>query len=298
MSFTTALESQKIHRQASLRVINTAAGTQAIHRQLALLPLIRVVFGKPETRYRSHRTKILESILWEEREYDDVSKRDYSLESTDDYEECCPVRMQRTAPLGGLSRDGTLLQLYRDSRTVQRLYETACLPSVLNRPCRFVNQSLFNSVCVQKYTYMYAIVKDYNITQPYRVDYIRVKSACSCQIIDSDNLDFEISYDSIPDDFLRHSLKGLGTSLCTQTPNFNNSLHLKTHMPQEPGVEEVIVDFESATWGEVRKALSSIHVHGCAFHWTQAVYCRMSEIGLQTAYRDHEETERVDELHK
>lgn len=105
--------------------------------------------------------------------------------------------MQRTAPLGGLSRDGTLLQLYRDSRTVQRLYETACLPSVLNRPCRFVNQSLFNSVCVQKYTYMYAIVKDYNITQPYRVDYIRVKSACSCQIIGKQTYGFSITNEDV-----------------------------------------------------------------------------------------------------
>ena len=97
--------------------------------------------------------------------------------------DCCPTETRRIAPRGGLSREGRLLQLYYDSRTIQRFYETICLPDIVNRPCNFIDESIRpRSKCVQEYTYMYAIAKDYNTTQPYRVDYMRMKSGCSCKI--------------------------------------------------------------------------------------------------------------------
>ena len=96
--------------------------------------------------------------------------------------ECCPSITQGIAPLGGISKEGTLLQLFRDSNTIQKFYETTCAPHVLGEPCRFIDHTVWQSRCEQKYTYMYAIVKDFNVTQPYRIDYMKVKSACTCTI--------------------------------------------------------------------------------------------------------------------
>lgn len=96
--------------------------------------------------------------------------------------ECCPSVTQGIAPLGGLSRDGALLQLYRDHNTIQKFYETKCAHGVRGQPCNFIDQSQFISRCEQKYSYTYAIVKDFNVTEPYRIDYMKVKSGCSCSV--------------------------------------------------------------------------------------------------------------------
>jgi len=58
-------------------------------------------------------------------------------------------------------------------------------------------------------------------------------------------------------------------------------------MTHEPEVEEVILDFELAMWEAVRETLPAVHLHGCMFHWAQAIYRQMSQLGLQTAYREH-----------
>ena len=98
-------------------------------------------------------------------------------------QECCPSITQGIAPLGGISREGALLQLFRDSSTIQKFYETTCAPGVQGLPCRYIDPVYrHRSRCEQKYTYMYAIVKDFNVTQPYRIDYMKVKSACTCTV--------------------------------------------------------------------------------------------------------------------
>jgi hypothetical protein len=120
------------------------------------------------------------------RQFEDIEKRAYdSLETHTHLSPCCPTVKRRFAPLGGLSREGKLLELYRDVNAVQRFYETICHPSVADMPCRFIDQSVWRSKCVQNYTYMYAIVKDFNVTEPYRVDYMRVKSGCTCKVEES-----------------------------------------------------------------------------------------------------------------
>lgn len=96
--------------------------------------------------------------------------------------ECCPSVTRAIAPLGGLSKNGALLQLFRDSNTIQKFYETTCAHGVKGRPCKFINQSEWVSRCEQKHTYTYAIVKDFNVTEPYRIDYMKIKSGCSCTI--------------------------------------------------------------------------------------------------------------------
>ena len=97
--------------------------------------------------------------------------------------ECCPSIKRTIAPLGGLSREGTLLQLYRTEETVQKFYETTCAHNVENRPCHFIDQTEWRSVCEQKTSYTYAIVKDFNVTEDHRIDYMKINSGCSCKII-------------------------------------------------------------------------------------------------------------------
>ncbi|CAC5417642.1 unnamed protein product [Mytilus coruscus] len=125
---------------------------------------------------------LLRAILWEERQFEDIEKRAYdSLETHTHLLPCCPTVKRRIAPRGGLSREGKLLELYRDVNAVQRFYETICHPAVADMPCRFIDP-IYRSKCVQNYTYMYAIVKDFNVTEPFRVDYMRVKSGCTCKV--------------------------------------------------------------------------------------------------------------------
>jgi len=43
-------------------------------------------------------------------------------------------------------------------------------------------------------------------------------------------------------------------------------------LPGDPEVIEIVVDFERAVWSALKKCLPSVPVHGCWFHWAQAVY--------------------------
>lgn len=101
--------------------------------------------------------------------------------------ECCPSVTRPIAPLGGISKDGRLLQLFRDTHTIQKFYETECAPQVRDRPCAFIDENKWVSSCTQKYTYTYAIVKDFNVTEPYRIDYMMIKSGCSCTVMEPAN---------------------------------------------------------------------------------------------------------------
>ena len=47
---------------------------------------------------------------------------------------------------------------------------------------------------------------------------------------------------------------------------------------------EPAVDFKKAVWGALSRCLPEVSVHGCWFHWAQAVYCRVKEYGLHSAY--------------
>lgn len=117
--------------------------------------------------------------------------------------ECCPSITRPTAPLGAISKDGRLLQLFRDANTVQKFYETECAPNVRDRACAFIDDSQWVSACRQKYTYTYAIVKDFNVTEPYRIDYMRIKSGCTCSISGpAKSLDQELREEAITKELL------------------------------------------------------------------------------------------------
>ncbi|XP_041364761.1 uncharacterized protein LOC121380077 [Gigantopelta aegis] len=53
-------------------------------------------------------------------------------------------------------------------------------------------------------------------------------------------------------------------------------------------LETFVVDFEKGAWQAIREVFSDVDVKGCVFHWTQAVWCHIQELGLVTSYRKRE----------
>ncbi|GFS28102.1 spaetzle domain-containing protein [Nephila pilipes] len=104
-------------------------------------------------------------------------KRDHSNR----VDECCPSVTEIIQPLGGVSKSGRILELYRDPNSTQSFYQTSCREGIKGRPCRYMARST-RSMCVQRYTYTYALVREFNSNEPWRLDYIRVRSGCSCEV--------------------------------------------------------------------------------------------------------------------
>ncbi|KAL5014779.1 hypothetical protein ScPMuIL_009049 [Solemya velum] len=61
---------------------------------------------------------------------------------------------------------------------------------------------------------------------------------------------------------------------------------VKTSLSSTFDLDEVVCDFEAAIWGAVKEVFPSVTIHGCTFHWCQAVYRKINELGLQTAYKE------------
>lgn len=115
--------------------------------------------------------------------------------------QCCPSVLEMVEKKGGRNLRGRYVHLYRDGENKQLLYELSCAPGVVDKPCLFVDARLYNqSVCVQKYSYTYALVRDsadtempqyrnrsekyFNVTGTggWSMDHIEVRAGCECQI--------------------------------------------------------------------------------------------------------------------
>ncbi|KAK2145428.1 hypothetical protein LSH36_682g01063 [Paralvinella palmiformis] len=53
------------------------------------------------------------------------------------------------------------------------------------------------------------------------------------------------------------------------------------------------MDYEGATWQVVRAVFPGIEIQGCLFHFMQAVYRKVQELGLQTAYSNDPGTNSI-----
>ena len=52
-------------------------------------------------------------------------------------------------------------------------------------------------------------------------------------------------------------------------------------LPSPPVAERLVADFEDGLWRAVKTVFTDIHIQGCAFHWGQAVWRHVQELGLQ-----------------
>ena len=51
-------------------------------------------------------------------------------------------------------------------------------------------------------------------------------------------------------------------------------------LPNPPRVTKVTLDFEKAMWGAIRQVQPNVQLMGCWFHWTQALWRKVSSIDL------------------
>lgn len=47
-------------------------------------------------------------------------------------------------------------------------------------------------------------------------------------------------------------------------------------LPDQPEVKLVTLDFEKAIWSAMRQVLPDVELKGCSFHWTQALWRKVS----------------------
>uniref|UniRef100_A0A0P4VXK8 MULE transposase domain-containing protein n=1 Tax=Scylla olivacea TaxID=85551 RepID=A0A0P4VXK8_SCYOL len=57
-------------------------------------------------------------------------------------------------------------------------------------------------------------------------------------------------------------------------------------------VKRVVIDFESAVWGAFQRVKPNVTLTGCCFHWTQAVWKKINELGLAPSYCRKKNTSR------
>lgn len=63
-------------------------------------------------------------------------------------------------------------------------------------------------------------------------------------------------------------------------------------LPSYPKVKRIVVDFEAAMWRAFPDVLNGVEVKGCVFHWIQAVWRKVQELGLQSAYMNDDATQK------
>ncbi|KAK3101191.1 hypothetical protein FSP39_001639 [Pinctada imbricata] len=65
--------------------------------------------------------------------------------------------------------------------------------------------------------------------------------------------------------------------------------HIRSLLP-DPRVMSFTMDFEAATWRSVTDFFPDAEIHGCSFHWGQAVMRKVGSLGLRGTYNKRKMT--------
>jgi len=57
-------------------------------------------------------------------------------------------------------------------------------------------------------------------------------------------------------------------------------------LPRQPAVAAFLIDFEAAIWQAIAVEFPDAIVKGCTFHFSQAIWRKVQDVGLQRAYKE------------
>jgi len=121
-------------------------------------------------------------IIFPCRLYSAIEKNEFNL--NEQLLDCCPASTEIIHRNVGINWKGDILELRPSTNFAQIYFETVCLMSVKDQPCRFLAKQYENrSRCVQRYQYVSTMGRTYgHQDEPFRIQYIRIASGCNCNV--------------------------------------------------------------------------------------------------------------------
>ena len=66
---------------------------------------------------------------------------------------------------------------------------------------------------------------------------------------------------------------------------------LRKVLPDLINIKKMVMDFETGLWSAMRSLFPAVELQGCAFHWTQAIWRKVQDLGLAVPNMKHRPTQ-------
>ena len=66
---------------------------------------------------------------------------------------------------------------------------------------------------------------------------------------------------------------------------------LRKVLPDLINIKKMVMDFETRLWSAMRSLFPAVELQGCAFHWTQAMWRKVQDLGLAVPNMKHRPTQ-------